>query len=58
MPDMLVKLCDLPPLEPANSTSPTNAMPRSLDANTTWPGVWPGQCSTSNAISPTVTTSP
>ncbi len=33
-------------------------MPRERSAKTTWPGVWPGQWRTSNAISPTATLSP
>ena len=35
------------PIEPRNSTSPTKAILAGLFTNTTWPGVWPGQCTTS-----------
>ena len=46
------------PIEPRNSTSPTSAKRAIQLTNTRWPGVWPGQCSTPNTCSPTVTSSP
>src|SRR5205085_2429394 len=46
------------PIEPRNRTSPTKAICDGLCTNTTWPGVWPGQCTTSNVRPPSCTVSP